>query len=391
MRKILLRVGLPLLILAVGAAITVALVKTAPEPVTQPPRDEGVLVETLRVQPGSHRIRIDANGTVVPSRTVSLEPQVSGRVVWRHPALEQGGRVAAGEALVKLDRAEFELAVEQAKTEVTQAQSELALERSRRRVAQREWDLFGKDLPKGADKSLVLREPQLKAARAALEAARSRLERAELDLKRTTVEAPFDAYVLSSTVEQGARVGPQVALATLAAADPIRVSAAVPASELDDGRLPGPDGQGGAKARIEQELGAETIEREGRVVRIGRALEDGGRLARVLIDLFPPEETNQPPLLFDSWVDVFLEGDLLDRVYELPARALRGGRSVWLFDEGRLEIAPVRVAWRDDRNVLVSEGLSPGALVVTSEIPAPVEGMKLRTTAPAGPPAGRRP
>ncbi|HUH04425.1 MAG TPA: hypothetical protein VML75_20660, partial [Kofleriaceae bacterium] len=62
----------------------------------------------------------------------------------------------------------------------------------------------------------------------------------------------------------------------------------------------------------------------------------------------------------------------------------------------RLETRPVKVIWRQRDTVLVRNGLTPGERIVTSPVPAPIEGMRLRLGAgdhedaePASAPAPR--
>ncbi|QTF91963.1 MAG: efflux RND transporter periplasmic adaptor subunit, partial [Halomonas sp. BM-2019] len=68
----------------------------------------------------------------------------------------------------------------------------------------------------------------------------------------------------------------------------------------------------------------------------------------------------------------------------LPAAALRPGDEVWLLDEEqRLRRRSIGVLHRDDRQVLVAEGLAAGERVITSPLGQPREGMALRTRAAA--------
>jgi len=46
--------------------------------------------------------------------------------------------------------------------------------------------------------------------------------------------------------------------------------------------------------------------------------------------------------------------------------------------DGKLEVRTVKVAFKGRRTALVTDGLSPGELIVTTPISAPVDGMPLR-------------
>jgi hypothetical protein len=55
----------------------------------------------------------------------------------------------------------------------------------------------------------------------------------------------------------------------------------------------------------------------------------------------------------------------------------------------KLDIRKVRIAWRRDDSVLVSDGLNEGDRVVVSSLPNAVQGMSLRRPAPAMEPKGK--
>jgi multidrug resistance efflux pump len=141
---------------------------------------------------------VEAFGTVVPARQVEILPEVSGRVIEFHPALEPGGIIPGGETLIKIDPEEYELALARAQAGLAEAEADLQVEQGRQIVAQREWDLFGKDWAESReDEALALREPQLRQAEARIASASSLVKQAELDLRRTEIKAPFDVLVLA--------------------------------------------------------------------------------------------------------------------------------------------------------------------------------------------------
>ena len=63
----------------------------------------------------------------------------------------------------------------------------------------------------------------------------------------------------------------------------------------------------------------------------------------------------------------------------LPRLALRNANKVYVInDENRLEIRTVEVLSTSEETVLVTHGVKPGEKVVTSTIPAAVDGMEVR-------------
>ena len=66
-------------------------------------------------------------------------------------------------------------------------------------VARREWEQLGE----GPGSPLVLREPHIAEAQAAVTAAEAALEKARLDLERTEVRAPFAGRVRHKNIDVG--------------------------------------------------------------------------------------------------------------------------------------------------------------------------------------------
>src|SRR3972149_7916226 len=60
-----------------------------------------VPVEVAKIEQGDVSRTVEVSGTVVPARSAEVVPKISGRVV--RVLVEDGDRVAAGQALVELD------------------------------------------------------------------------------------------------------------------------------------------------------------------------------------------------------------------------------------------------------------------------------------------------
>ncbi len=374
--KRLLQILLPVVVLGAGVFGMKRLIQNRPEAPKKPPEAVGALVETTTLHPGRQVVTVRAHGAVRPAREVTLMPQVAGRILEVNAALVPGGQVKAGEALVRVEARDYEAQVSQAKAQVERARLDIEMEQGRKSVADREWKLLG-DKAGAGDKARdrALRVPQLRAAEATLEAAKASLEMARLNVRRTEISAPFNAVVQSEAVEVGQVVGPQMMMARLVGTDTFWVEAAVPVAELRWLDIPG------AQARVTQDTGDGVIEKSGTVARLLGDLDPMGRMARLLVEVPAPLE-GPTPLLVGAYVDVEIEGHPVEGVFEVPRVALREGDTLWLVGpEERLVIASAKVLRRMQDAVLVTEGLKDGDTLVTSRLPSPVPGMKLRTQA----------
>lgn len=379
----LLNLTLSLVVIAAGVIGATYLARKAPKAQKRPPARIIPVVEVQVVQPGDHRVTIPAMGTVVPARQVVLRSQVSGKVVSIHPEFIEGGYITEGLKVLQIDPMDYQLAVTLAEAKVKDAESTLELAEEEAAAAKEEWRLLYDDDSTANDKPppLVAKEPQLTAAQARLKADKAELSQAELDLKRTSIQAPFNAIVRTKSVEIGSLVTPQDLLAELVGVDEYWLQISVPVDYLRWITLTNGKGRNGSKVRVIHRSG---YQRTAEVIKLLGDLETEGRMARILAAVKDPlglkgnEETTRP-LLIGEYVRVEIEGPPLTQVFRIPRVALRDNNTIWVVgDDSTLDIRSVKTIWRDNQTVFLKEGLSPGDQLVVSDLAAPVAGMKIQ-------------
>ncbi len=375
--KRVLTIILSLAVLAGAYFLARWLIRTAPRPALREPAERSYLVRTATLTPGRERTEISSSGTVIPALRVELKPRVAGRVTRVSPAFRPGGAFAEGEEILALDPEDYRLALAERQADLVRAEAEYRIELGRQDIARREWELLGPgEEGEELDGELALRVPQLKQAEAALAAARAAVRRAELNLERTSVRAPFNAVVISQTVDPGAEVATSTVLGVLAGSDLYWVRLTLPAEELE--WFEAGEGDRGAPVVLRPAGSGEgEAAWRGRVIEKEAALVEEGRLARVLVAVPRPREGR--PLLIGMYLAAAIEGRELEGVFSLPRVALRDGNRVWLRDDdGRLEIREVEVIRSGPDRVLAGEGLAAGEELVISDLAAPVPGILLR-------------
>jgi RND family efflux transporter MFP subunit len=382
--------GKPVLTLVGALLVAFLIIATGKTPERVPVVDQGVLVTAVPVETVSRQLLVSAKGKVVPSMQVSVRPEVGGRVVGVNPQLLPGGFLAAGDVLFEIDATDYRQAVAVAEAALADAQARLALERGRQEIASKEWALFENDPDAAAvDSELALRRPQLKSAEAAVAAAQARLDQEELRLQRTRVRADFNAIVRREFVDIGQVVGPQVEAAVIAGTDIAWVQAAVPFEQLASIRFPAA-GSTGAAVTVRYDAGGSEVRRQGNIIRLLGDLEPAGQMARILVEIEDPldlqrtGEIGDQGLLFDSFVELEIQGPSIDGLVELPRAWLHNGETVYVFNNGELDIRKVTVAWRQANSVYIRTGLQQGDWIVTSPLATPVAGMRLRLKDDAG-------
>ena len=383
MHWILTRVLLPGVILAGAGFGASTLVQSAETAEKEPPAPVPPLVDVITATRTQMPAHVVGTGVVEPEREVTLAAEVAGRLTKVSEKLVVGGRIAKGDFVAKIDGRTYDLAVRQQNSQVAKARSDLELEKGRGAVAEREWELLSKDVPSQSRNPLALREPQREAAEVALASARASLDRAKFDRSRTRIVAPFNATVTQESIEVGAYMAPGSQVATLIGTDAFRVRVSLPVEDLALIDIPGLHTKEGSKAKVMQELGSRTIEREGTVLRLVGELDPDSRTAQVLVEvknpLDPPE--GELPLLPGAFVRVEIEGGKAQDVTPVPRGALFDGEQVWVVAENdTLEPRTLSVAWADGDTVYARAGVNDGERLLVTDLPMLVKDMKVRVS-----------
>ena len=365
-----------------GGAVTALIFSTEPTAErTGATRETPMLVDVTTVRRDTVRPTIQAMGTVRPAQDIVLSPQVSGKILRRSDSFTPGGYVEEGETLLQIDPSDYENTLQQRRSELRQARADLNLEMGRQDVARQDYQLLGDSLSEN-DRALVLRKPQLNSARSAVESARAAVEQAELNLERTTITAPFDAHILSRSANVGSQVAPGDELGRLVGLEEYWVEATVPVSKLR--HLTRPEEEAGAPVQIQNRTAwEEGASREGQVFRIIGSLEGETRMARVLVSVPDPhayqsENGDGPRLMIGAYVEAHMEGTPLPNVVRLNRDYLRSNDTVWVMEDGALQIRDATVVFRDARYAYIREGLNDGDQVVTTNLSTVSDGAPLR-------------
>jgi len=391
---------LPVLVIG-GAAWTVwMLYHTRPKAQREEPDPPVPVVSVMPLEAGEHRVTIEAYGTVIPASRVTLQAQVSGRIIAHHAALVPGGVLEGGGEVIRIDPTDYELRVKQEEVALESANAAYELERGQQVVAAKEWSLLRDEIEAPQEmEDFAQRKPQQRQAEAEVEAARNRLAVAKLDLERTVLRAPFNALVLEESVDLGQLISPQARVAELVGTDRFWVQVSVPFELLDRIRFSQGEEGAGSAARVLVNPDLETgASKPARVERLLGDLSDRGRMARILVsiddplNLSPDADPAARPVLLNSYVRVDIDGGTLTDVVEIPRVALRENRQVWVRDAtGQLQIREVNVRWRRRDTVLVGNHFDPQEQLITSRLAVVIPGMKVRvgTLPGAGPGTGR--
>jgi len=382
------------LLLAVGVAIAVAFLKMKKPPARVEQAVLTPLVQVRKLNVADRQMVIEGYGTVTPKVEVDIIPEVSGKIVFIHSELKTGGVIPASEKIVQIDPSDYKLAVQQAQASVAEAQVRLDTEIAEAEVARKEWQQFHPEIE--PDSPLVLREPQIRRAKAGLESAQAQLSVAELRLQRTTISLPFDVLIVSEKVDLGQYVGLGQSLAKVYGTEAFEIE--VP---LEDGELAwfdifgesvsqgaGSSESGRAPAEVKASFAGGEHTWQAHVVRTTGQVDRMSRMVPVVVEVPRPLELSdgKPPLLPGAFVKVQIVGRTLQGAVAVPRDAIHGGNRVWLVDNDTLHIEELNIVRADRDFAYVTEGIPDDALIVVSSLDTVVEGMQVRTQDDAGEP-----
>jgi RND family efflux transporter MFP subunit len=367
-------------VLGVGGVAVLSALK--PEPEKAEEARIGLNVFAEKVRKGDLQITVEAQGEVRPRREIIVAPQISGRISYVSPDFIDGGFIKQGQLLVRVEAADYELAVVRARSGVASAEQGLTREIAEAELAQQDIE----DLGITNVSPLARREPQLAQARAALDAAKAQLKDAELALERTAVYAPFSGRVWERDVDIGQVVATGQSLGRIFANDVVEVS--LPLDDEEMGRLGLPlafaasETQPGPKVDFSAVVGGVERHWTGEVVRTAAAVNSQTRQINVIAELKDPYgkgADNGAPMAPGLFVNAVIEGKTIPDVLIAPRAALRGDDRIFIgnADEGTLSIRTVDLIYSDTHGAYVRSGIEPGEFAITSPIQAAFDGMNV--------------
>lgn len=412
----LLSVTLGLIALAGDLVYSALQTRWSAETPSRPARERVIAVNVVTVQPTTVTPRLSTFGEIRSRRTLDLRAASSGAVVWVSDNFEDGGAVAAGDLLLRVDPANAQSALDTARADLSEAEADLRdAERTidlardelssaqnqaalRDRALARQRDLLNRgvgteaavetaELAASAAAQAVLSrrqavaqaEARIDQARTALDRRRIALAEAERRLADTEIRAQFAGVLSGVTVVEGGLVSTNERLGQIIDPDALEVSFRVSTSQY--ARLIDADGTlRRSDVIVSLDVMGTDIAARGTISRESAAVGEG-QTGRVIFARLDEAAGFRP----GDFVTVTVEEDPLDRVAVLPAKAVdASGRVLVVENEERLSEAEVQVLRRQGDGVIVRAIALTGRDVVAERTPLLGAGIKVRPIRPAG-------
>ena len=405
---------LGLLVLAVWLVGSALRERMAEEPYAPPARERVFAVNVLRAEAGDVAPTLETFGEIRSRRSLELRAAGAGRVVELAEDFQDGGRVEAGQVLVRIDPTNAQSAVDRALSDVADARAEvrdaargIELAQAELTAAEEQAGLRDRALARQRDleergvgtatavetaelalssarQAALTRAQALAQAEARRDQAETRLARAEIargeaerQLDDLTVAAPFAGTLGATSIVVGRLVSPNEQLAELVDPDALEVSFRVSTAQY--ARLLDEAGSMiDAGVRVTLDVAGVDLEARGRISRTSAAAGEGstGRLVFAALD-------NPAGFKPGDFVTVRVQEPVLASVVRLPAAAVDAqGEVLVLGAEDRLEAARVEVLRAQGDDLLV-RGDIEGREIVAARSPLLGAGIAVNPLRPA--------
>lgn len=340
-------------------------------PSAAPSADPAIQVETAEVGRERVEVKLDAVGIVAASEAADIRPQVDGVVA--AVLFDEGGTVAAGDLLVRLDDAKPVAKRDLARAALDSAKATLRLAEQRLRRGRQ---LISQDLiSKEAFDQL---ESEQLAAAASVREQDATVTLADRELDDYHIEAPFAGTVGARLVDVGNYVQKGKALVVLMKTDPVDVEFKVPDQNV--GKL-----QVGTAVRVSPPAISGSV--DGVISFINPRVDPSTRM----LDLKASVPNGDRKLRDGQFVEVTMVLEVREERPVIPEEAvltLAGKLTVYVVENGIAHQRAVELGVRMSPRIEIMSGVAPGDVVVVGGQHRLTDGARVSVAGAATEPGG---
>lgn len=340
------------------------------------------------------QVNVQSYGNISPRTQSFLVAQVSGVVTHVGENLREGSFFEKGDILLKVDDRDYLADIKISEANLAEAKQALSEERAAARQAEDDWKRLGNTEPAN---DLVLRKPQLQAARARLASAEAALSKAQLGLDRTQVVAPFSGRVLNKMIDLGQVTNSNAQVAEVYATDYVEMRLPIRDADLKFVNLPEAyRGVGERKVDTRVKIYSSLADNDtpwiGQVVRTESAIDTDSRQLHVVAQIDDPygeAAVGRTPLKIGEYVTAEIEGKNIPDAIVIPSATIYQDTYVYVVKQGVIERRDIDVIWRNKTEALIGEGLVNGDRLVTTTLGQVASGTRVNIEGEAKPQRAR--
>jgi multidrug efflux pump subunit AcrA (membrane-fusion protein) len=414
---------------AAGIAILVIAVKSQKDLPVEPISDRARIVDVIPLERTSIAPTVIGYGQLRPKTEWKAIAEVTGQVLYRHPDLEKGKIVEAGTQVLRIDPIDYELQLAQAEADLSKSKTSLKkltlentnlkqsikIEESRLKLSENELsriqNLVSRGLASQSDvdsqqqsylaqqklvqdmrNTLTLYPEERSAAQAAVHVSQANVDQAKNLLDKTSITLPATMRVSTVDIEINQVVNMQQTMFVGHSIEAIEVEAQLSIHDLqtiassagaiaavgNPQAIPNLDKM---SAIVTLSSGQLTAEYQARVARLSDTVDVNQATVGVILEIDQDLQANlsegKPLLVNGMFVKASITGAKQDLLM-VPERALHGDRIYLMDDNGKLDIRPVTVLYRQEGQVIIEGDVMAGDLLVLNDLLPAVEGMALR-------------
>ncbi len=298
-------------------------------------KDEAFGVSVDTIQPGLLIHDQHYSGTFEPVKETNLNAELQGKI--NKVSVDVGSVVRQGQALIQLDHSLLDLQVKSIEAEMEGVEADL-----RRYTALAEAD--------------AIQGVKVEKAQLGLKQAQIQKATVEEKIHKSTIRAPFGGVITAKMVEVGAFAAPGMPLLQITNIYQLKFTVNVPEQDLHLFQI---NKQYTIKADV---LPAETL--TGKVIMIGAKSNRAHHFpVQFLVSNLPGQKIKA-----GMFGKVFIENELAEQGISIPASALQGsseGPQVYVVRDNKAVLQSITIASRYTDQVVVSQGLKEGDLLIT--------------------------
>lgn len=346
---------------AAAAALLLSLLAGCDKPAPKP--EEVRPVRAIQLVAGNGGERVEFSGDVQPRYESRLGFRVGGKIVERR--VDVGANVKDGQVLMRLDPQDLRLAEAQARATLRAAETERDLAQA---DYKRHQNLRAQNFVSQA--VLDAKQAALRAAQANVDAARAGFRGQSNQAGYANLESDTDGVVTAVDAEVGQVVAAGAPVVRVARTDEKEVVIGIPEDRVGQLRQAGE-----VSVRLWANR-AETL--PGKIREISPVADPATRTYTVKVSIPSRPDIR---LGMTATVEIATSAGPGPSTLRVPLSALvqdKGATSVWVVENGAVQLRRVQVAGQSGNDILLSGGVQPGQTVVTAGVHLLKPGQKVR-------------
>ncbi len=312
-----------------------------------------VLVEIQKIKSKEFTPFIESYGLVEASTSTQLISQVSGKIVYINEKFKDGAFLKKGDLLISIEDTEYKADVKIAEAEYILAKQQLLEEQANADQAKEEWENLHSNL---SPSDLVLRVPQLNAAKANLLASQAKLDKAKLVLKRTKIYVPYDSRVIKKNIDISQVINTNITIGEIYAINNIQIRLPIKNKDLD---LLNIEEKPELKlsSSLSQNIYKATIQRsESRI-------DSNSKQLNVIAKIDFHKD-----IKIGEYLKAKIKGINLKNALYIPNSSIYQGSYIYIEKDGIVTRRDIKIRWQDEKKSLIDEGLKDGENIVLTRL-----------------------